>query len=238
MSANVRFQATSDIATSLDGCMPPVIQGSKLEPRTMRYELNDYEWRVIKSMLPNKPRGVPRVDDRCVLNGEAHDNRLCSVLLDGLRPQTIVLADRGYDADWIRQFVSEQGAWANLPPKKNRTNPINFSPDLYRSRNLVERFFHKIKQCRRIATRYDKLAANYLAFIKLLRSGSGYGLMSQCPSPRSPPAAASRRLPGRQPWANRRGCRARSRLSHRPPWAPEASLRAAHPAVDRPAHRG
>ena len=50
---------------------------------------------------------------------------------------------------------------------KNRTSPINFSPDLYRSRNLVERFFNKIKQCRRIATRYDKLAANYLAFIKL-----------------------------------------------------------------------
>jgi transposase len=89
------------------------------------------------------------------------------VLLDGLRPQTIVLADRGYDADWIRDFVSDQGAWANIPPKKNRKNPIDFSADLYRSRNLVERFFNKIKQYRRIATRYDKLAANYLAFIKL-----------------------------------------------------------------------
>jgi transposase len=99
--------------------------------------------------------------------GEAHDNRLCSVLLAGLRPQTIVLAGRGYDAGWIRQFVRDQGAWANIPPKKNRTNPIDFSPDLYRSRNLVERFFNKIKQCRCIGTRYDKLAANYLAFIKL-----------------------------------------------------------------------
>jgi transposase len=49
--------------------MPPVIQGSKLEPRTMRYELNDYESRFIKPMLPNKPRGVPRVDDRRILNG-------------------------------------------------------------------------------------------------------------------------------------------------------------------------
>ena len=45
--------------------------------------------------------------------------------------------------------------------------PICFSPYLYRARNLVERFFNKIKQCRRIATRYDKLAANYLAFVKL-----------------------------------------------------------------------
>ncbi len=52
-------------------------------------------------------------------------------------------------------------------PKRNRKEPICFSPYLYRARNLVERFFNKIKQCRRIATRYDKLAANYLAFVKL-----------------------------------------------------------------------
>ncbi len=45
--------------------------------------------------------------------------------------------------------------------------PICFSPYLYRSRNLVERFFNRIRQCRRIATRHDKLAANYLAFVKL-----------------------------------------------------------------------
>jgi transposase len=78
----------------------------------------------------------------------------------------MVLADRGHDADWVRTLVNEQGAWANIPPKRNRKDPICFSPCLYRSRNLVERFFNKIKQCRRIATRYDKLAANYLAFIK------------------------------------------------------------------------
>jgi transposase len=54
----------------------------------------------------------------------------------------------------------------NIPPKRNRKEAICFSPYLYRARNLVERFFNKIKQCRRIATRYDRLAANYLAFIK------------------------------------------------------------------------
>ena len=53
------------------------------------------------------------------------------------------------------------------PPKRNRKDPICFSPYLYRARNLIERFFNKIKQCRRVATRYDKLAANYLAFVKL-----------------------------------------------------------------------
>ena len=54
---------------------------------------------------------------------------------------------------------------ANIPPKRNRKDPICFSPYLYRARNLVERFFNGIK--RRVATRYDKLAANQLAFIKL-----------------------------------------------------------------------
>jgi transposase len=82
--------------------------------------------------------------------GEAHDNRLCPILLSNLRPRTMLLADRGYDADWIRALVSQQGAWANIPPKRNRKEAICFSPYLYRSRNLVERFFNKIKQCRRI----------------------------------------------------------------------------------------
>jgi hypothetical protein len=56
---------------------------------------------------------------------------------------------------------------ANILPKRNRKDPICFSPYLYRVRNLVERFFNRMKQCRRVASRYDRLAANYLAFIKL-----------------------------------------------------------------------
>ena len=195
----------------------------------MRYELSNKEWSIIRPMLPTKPRGVPRVDDRRVLNGifwccdpplpwrdlpsihgprttcynrfvrwrrariwdgimqaltvaqdaavqmidtsmvrvhqhaaciadsgnqavgrsrggltsklhvvvdgkglplrlgiaagQAHDNRLCSTLLSGLTPRTMVLADRGYDAGWIRALVNEQGAWANIPPKRNRRQP-------------------------------------------------------------------------------------------------------------------
>ena len=101
------------------------------------------------------------------MSGKAHGNRLCSAALTGVKPRSMVLADRGYEANWIRALVNQQGAWANIPPKRNRKDPICFSPYLYRARNLVERFFNKIKQCRRIATRYDKLAANYLAFVKL-----------------------------------------------------------------------
>jgi transposase len=99
--------------------------------------------------------------------GEAHDNRLAGKFLSRLKSGTMLLADRGYDADWIRALASERGVWANIPPRCNRNDPVCFSPHLYRARNLVERFFNKIKQCRRVATRYDKLAANYLAFIQL-----------------------------------------------------------------------
>ena len=99
--------------------------------------------------------------------GEAHDNRLCSALLSALLPQTMLLADRGPDADWIRALVSEQGAWANIPPKRNRKEAICFSPYLYRARNLVERFFNKLKHFRAVATRYDKRDDNFLASVQL-----------------------------------------------------------------------
>jgi transposase len=95
--------------------------------------------------------------------GEAHDNRLAGRLLSRFKSGAMLLAD----ADWIRTLAAEKGAWANIPPRCNRNDPICFSPYIYRARNLVERFFNKIKHCRRVATRYDKLAANYLAFVQL-----------------------------------------------------------------------
>jgi transposase len=65
--------------------------------------------------------------------GETHDNQLCTELLMGLQAKSMLLADRGYDADWIRALVNQQGAWANIPPKRNRKDPICFSPYLYRA---------------------------------------------------------------------------------------------------------
>jgi transposase len=74
--------------------------------------------------------------------GEAHDNRLCSALLGDLRPQTILLADRRYDADWIRELARQQGAWAKQSAETKPQSPIFFSPYWYRARNLIERFFN------------------------------------------------------------------------------------------------
>ena len=105
--------------------------------------------------------------DLVLTAGQAHDSKPAAAMLGALQPDAILLADRAYDTDAIRALAAEQKAWANIPPKRNRRDPICFSPHLYRARNCIERFFNKIKHCRRIATRYDKLAANYLAFVQL-----------------------------------------------------------------------
>ena len=110
--------------------------------------------------------------------GEAHDNRLVTELLSDIKSGAMLLADRGYDADWIRAFAGEHGAWANIPPKRNRKDPICFSPYLYRARNLVERFFNRIKQCRRVATRYDNSPQTTLPSSSSQPFGFGYALMS------------------------------------------------------------
>ena len=240
-----------------------------------RYELTDHEWSVLSPLLPNKPRGVPRVDDRRVLNGilwrfrtgspwseiperygppttcynrfvrwrkagvwdrllravsEACDgdivmidSTLCprasarghgkkgarddggmgrsrggltselhalvdaegrpvaprltagqvadcaqaDALTDDLAEGAILIADRGYDTDALRAKAVERKLWANIPPKANREGVFAFSGWVYRQRNLVERFFNRIKQFRGIATRYDKDPENFLAAVKL-----------------------------------------------------------------------
>lgn len=78
-----------------------------------------------------------------------------------------MLADKAYDSDRIRELIQEQGATPNIPPKSNRKWTPCFSRRLYRERNLIERFFSKLKHFRRVATRYDKLADNFLAMVQL-----------------------------------------------------------------------
>ena len=237
-----------------------------------RYDLTDFEWSVIEPLLPNKPRGVPHVDDRRVLNGimwvlrsgapwrdlperygpyttcynrwrkkdiwdrlmdaiveaydgdiqmidsssvrvhqhaagskeggpdrcmgrsrgglttkihavvaagglplryalspvHAHDSTLAGTLLDDqLPPDSFVLADKAYDAEWIRTMIEAQDAVPIIPDRSTAKTPHAYRRDLYHLRNRVEHFFNKLKQSRRIATRYEKLAANYLAIIKV-----------------------------------------------------------------------
>ena len=239
-----------------------------------RYDLTDFEWRVIAPLLPRKPRGVPRVDDRRVLNGifwvlhsgapwrdlpkrygprttcynrfvrlrraglwdrlmdaitaacdgdmqmidstsirahqqaatakrrveiivsgdpeaafttkihavvdqrglplrlgltagQAHDAPAALELLDRLPPRTIVRGDKAYDGNAIRDLIEAQGAVPNIPDNSSHKWRPCFSKTLYRERNQVERFFGKLKNFRRIATGYDKLADNFLAMVRL-----------------------------------------------------------------------
>ena len=99
--------------------------------------------------------------------GETHDAAPAKELLTGLQKGQIILADKAYDADWIRRQIEDQGATPNIPSKANRKWKACFSPTLYKDRNRVERFFNKLKFFRRIATRYDKLGSTFMAMVKL-----------------------------------------------------------------------
>ena len=99
--------------------------------------------------------------------GQAHDGRNAADMLGNIGAGQILLADRAYDSDGLRNELADRGAWANVKPLARRINVPVFSRFLYRYRNLVERFFNKLKHFRAVATRFEKHDANYLALIKL-----------------------------------------------------------------------
>jgi transposase len=99
--------------------------------------------------------------------GQANDAPMAELLLNDLPKGAVVLADRAYDADWIRDVIDDQDCRACIPSKINRIEPIPYSKRTYKKRNLIERFFNKLKQFRHICTRFDRSALNYLAMAKL-----------------------------------------------------------------------
>lgn len=99
--------------------------------------------------------------------GQDHDLACAGVLLENTHPGAVI-ADKAYDADALIDKLIEQGATPVIPPKANRKHQRECDFVLYLERNLIERFFNKIKHFRGIATRYDKLARNYLAAVQLV----------------------------------------------------------------------
>src|SRR6218665_3693331 len=83
--------------------------------------------------------------------GQAHEGRSAADMFDTLRNGDILLADRAYDSDALRIAMAARGVWANIKPMPNRKRRPVFSAFLYRYRNLVERFFSKLKQFRAVA---------------------------------------------------------------------------------------
>ena len=96
--------------------------------------------------------------------GQEADVTHAGSLLATHRPRAVI-ADKGYDSDRVRAQVKSLNAQAVIPPLKCRKALIMYDPVLYAHRNLAERYWSQVKQCRRVATRYEKTARNYMAFI-------------------------------------------------------------------------
>jgi len=102
----------------------------------------------------------------CVLlltAGNINDITVAAGLLDRAGPVRRLIADRGYDANHLRQRLAAQRTEAVIPSTTSRTTPIPYNRRTYRARNRIERMWCRIKDWRRVATRYDKLARNFLS---------------------------------------------------------------------------
>ena len=105
--------------------------------------------------------GRPRV--LLLSAGNTNDITMAHALIEAAGPFERLLADRGYDADHLRKRLAERSAEAVIPTTTSRKRPIPYDVVAYRQRNTVERLWARLKDYRRVATRYDKLAANYLS---------------------------------------------------------------------------
>jgi transposase len=96
--------------------------------------------------------------------GQAADVTQAETLLEGV-PFEVVIGDKAFDSKKLVDCIEGRGGEAVIPSLKNRTEQRNYDRERYKDRNLIERFWNKIKHYRRVATRYEKTARNFLAFI-------------------------------------------------------------------------
>ena len=99
--------------------------------------------------------------------GQVHESQVASEILAGEKCDYF-LADKAYDIDAFKAEIRAVGAEPVIPSKINRINPTQHDKHIYKERNIVERFFQRIKRYRRIATRYDKTARMYLTGVMLV----------------------------------------------------------------------
>ena len=111
--------------------------------------------------------GLGRLVAFCLTAGHVANCRVTEGMLQGSPRNALVMADRAYDTNAIRQQIEQQGAVPNIPPRRTRIWKSCFSRVLYRRRNAIERMFCRLKDYRRIATPYDKLTANFASSVYL-----------------------------------------------------------------------
>ncbi len=146
-------------------------QGASLRLRRKRGELSQ----AIGRSRGGRTTKIHALADRfcrpiafLLTGGQVADCTAADALLEQMPKTSILHGDKGYDSNAVRRKIEEMGAAPNIPPKANRRWKNSFSPFLYRDRNAIERMFGRIKDFRRIATRYDKLARNFLAAVCLV----------------------------------------------------------------------
>jgi transposase len=98
-----------------------------------------------------------------------HESRTAEAMLDGIEGDAVI-ADKAYDSNAIRHAVKAAGMKPVIPSNRSRKRPIRHDKVLYRERNRIERCFNKLKHFRRLATRYDRRAVHFLAFLCLAGS--------------------------------------------------------------------
>ena len=95
--------------------------------------------------------------------GQMSDHKGAFLLLSALPRAKELLGDKGYDSDWFRAALAERGITPCIPPRKNRKVQYHYDKDLYRQRHKIENVFARIKDWRRVATRYDRCAHTFLS---------------------------------------------------------------------------
>ena len=98
--------------------------------------------------------------------GQRADITQAELLLEAIEAEAVI-ADKGYDADWLIEQIKATGAEAVIPPRRNRTEQREYDRNLYADRNKIERLFNRLKHYRRVATRYEKTARSYLAMVQV-----------------------------------------------------------------------
>ena len=103
-----------------------------------------------------------------ITGGNVHDSKKAKDLLEAvIHKDSHVLGDKAFDTDAIIEYIASKTAIAVIPPKKNRVDQRDYDKELYKNRNQIERFFNRLKNFRRIATRYDKLVSSFMALVQL-----------------------------------------------------------------------
>jgi transposase len=96
--------------------------------------------------------------------GQLHDVSFAQEMMSDQQSENFI-GDKGYDSNAFVESLEQKGITVVIPPRSCRNNSRDYDKELYRERNLVERFINKIKWFRRIFSRFDKLASRYLAFL-------------------------------------------------------------------------